>query len=652
LTHNQNVDFFGTVRRKAGVLLAGLLSVFLLGGCAAQMAYQDAQKLSAEGRVEASLAKYQDAVKLDPENVEFKTAYVKNLEKEITRLLRQGQRQLDAGQRDEAKKTFGRVLALDPDDERAQAGMQMLAREERHAALLREAAADVEQKHFDAADEKLSVVLRENPKNEAARTLLRQVKEKTESVAPQTVPETLLAAAYRKPISIDFKEATFKQIFDVIAQTSGLNILFDKDLKLDQKASIILKDTTVEAAIYYMLMTNHLERQVMDANTLLIYANSADKQNEYQQVVVKTFLLSNAKAATVADTLKTLLKLHEVVADDKLNMLIVRDTPEALRLAEKLIATQDVPEPEVMLEVEVLEVSRDKMLNLGVNWPGSLSLTPLSLSGGASLTLDDLRGISSASTGVTLDPLTINAQKVDTDDDILASPRIRVLNHEKAKIIVGDKVPNITSSIVPSGTSTITSHSITYLDVGMKLDVEPTIYLDNDVAIRIGLEVSSITGTQTLSDGTQAYTIGTRNASTMLRLKDGENQVLAGLINSQDSSSATKVPALGDIPILGRLFGSTKDDKQKTEIVLSITPHVIRNIKRPDAPDAEFLSGTENNLRHRPDFAPRPAPAAAAPQAAPSKADDKKSADAAPAAAPVPAETSAQPKTVVLEPQK
>jgi general secretion pathway protein D len=642
--------FHGTVRRTVGALLPGLLSVFLLGGCAAQMAYQDAQKLGAEGKTEASLAKYQDAMKLDPDNIEYKAAYVKNREREITHLLRQGQRQFEAGQRAEAKATFGRVLALDPDDERAHTGLQLLEREERHAALLQEAAADIEQKHLDSANEKLTVVLRENPKNETARTMLRQLKEKTESAALETVPESLLAEAYRKPISIDFKEASLKQIFDVIAQTSGLNILFDKDLKLDQKASIILKDSTIEAVIYYMLMTNHLERQVMDANTLLIYANTADKQNEYQQVVVKTFLLSNAKAATVADTLKTLLKLREVVADEKLNMLIVRDTPEALRLAEKLIAAQDVPEPEVMLEVEVLEVSREKMLNLGVNWPGSISLTPLSLNNGTTLTLNDLRGINAGSTGVTIDPLTINAQQVDTDGDILANPRIRVLNHEKAKIIVGDKVPSISGSSVASTTGTLVTHTVTYIDVGMKLDVEPTIYLNNDVAIRIGLEVSSIISTQTLSDGTVVYTIGTRNAGTMLRLKDGENQVLAGLINKQNTSSANKIPALGDIPILGRLFGSTNDDKQKTEIVLSITPHVIRNIKQPDAPAAEFLSGTENSLRRRPDFAPRPAPAA--PEAAPPKADDKKPADAAHGAGLTPAQTSGQPQVAVLESEK
>jgi len=606
--------YINAARQHVNVALAGLLSLFLLAGCAAQSAFKDAQKFSANGNVEAGLSKFQEAMNLEPDNVEFKAAYARNRERSTTNLLVQAEHLLGAGQRAEAGKIYTRVLAIDPANERALAGMQLLAREERHAELLNAASVDLEQKNVEAAKAKLAVVLGENPKNEKARTLLRTLEEK--AAPPVPALESLQAEIYRLPISIDFKEATLKQVFDVIAQTSGLNILFDKDVKLDQKTTIILKNSTIEAAIYYMLLTNNLEQQVMDANTLLIYPNSADKQKNYQQVIVKSFLLSNAKAATVAETLKTIIRLHDVVVDEKLNMLIVRDTPEALRLAEKLIANQDVPEPEVMLEVEVLEVSRERLLELGIAWPGNVTLTPLSMTGGTSLTVADLRGLTQNTLAATIDPTKINARAVDTDSDILANPRIRVLNHEKARIVIGDRVPSISATTVASTTPT-TTETVTYLDVGLKLDVEPTIYLDNDVAIRIGLEVSNIVNTQKSAMGTVYYTIGTRSANTMLRLKDGENQVLAGLINDQDQRTANKFPGLGDIPILGRLFGSTLRDGTKTEIVLSITPHLIRNIKRPDAANSEFMSGTENSLRHRPDFSPRTAPVAPAAELAP-----------------------------------
>lgn len=585
---------FDLLRQRMGKFFL----LLLLSGCAGQAAFQDAHKLSASGDVEGGLAKYQEAVRLDPGNVEYKTVYSRMRARSIQAWLEQADHQRESGQMSAAEQMYQRVLRLEPANERANAGLAALAREVRHAHLLEAAAGDIQNKKRDAAKEKLTEVIRENPKNERAKTLWAECEDKP---APPAL-ESLLAAAYKQTVSIDFKDASLKQVFDVVARTSGLNLLFDKDVKLDQKVSIVLKNSTVEAAIYYLLLTNHLEQQVMDVNTLLIYPNSVDKQKEYQQRVVKTFLLSNAKAASVAETLRTLLKLHDVVVDDKLNMLIVRDEPEALRLTEKLIATQDVAEPEVMLEVEILEVSRNRFLELGVDLPNGLTLTPLATPVGGALTLANLRGINRNTLGATIDPVKINANKVDTDADILANPRIRVLNREKAKIMIGNRVPSITNSVTPTG---VVSESVNYLDVGLKLDVEPTIYLDNDVAIRVGLEVSNIVSTQTSAQGTVTYTIGNRSANTMLRLKDGENQILAGLINDEDRRTANKFPGLGDIPLLGRLFGSTLNDGKKSEVVLSITPHLIRNIKRPDAAASEFLSGTENSLRRRPDFSAR-----------------------------------------------
>jgi len=208
------------------------------------------------------------------------------------------------------------------------------------------------------------------------------------------------------------------------------------------------------------------------------------------------------------------------------------------------------------------------------------------------------------------------ASKTDGDSDTLAAPRIRVRNKEKAKVVIGDKLPTITTTI-SSGVGGFASESVNYVDVGLKLDVEPTIYLNNEVGIRISLEVSNLVDTVTTKGGTTAYRIGTRSASTMLQLKDGENQVLAGLIKNEDRSSATKLPGVGDLPIVGRLFGSQQDTRNKTEVVLSITPHLIRNLQRPPASASEFSAGTESSFRRRPETGARaqaqpPAPGARA----------------------------------------
>jgi general secretion pathway protein D len=483
-------------------------------------------------------------------------------------------------------------------NERARAGLRAVEASERLEKMVVSAGELAAKKDYDGARQKLNAVLAEKPSYEQARLMLRDVNEK----GAQPTAEAGLSKAFRQPISIEFRDAPLKQVFEIIARRSGLNFVFDKDVKTDQKASIFLKNSTVEAAVYYLLMTNQLEQQVLDGNTILIYPNVAAKLKEYQEMVVKTFFLANAEAKSVANTLKTILKSRDVVVDEKLNLLIVRDNAEAIRLAERLVALQDVAEPEVMLEVEILEVKRTRLLELGVAWPSSVTFGPLISSGGTVLTINDLNHLNQRSIGVSAVNLTANANKTDGDSKLLANPRIRVRNKEKAKILIGDKVPVITTTISPGG---FASESVSYVDVGLTLNAEPTIYLNNEVAIRVALEVSNLVSQVETKSGTKAYQIGTRQATTMLQLKDGENQVLAGLINNEDRSNGSKVPLFGDVPILGRLFGSTTDDKQKTEIVLSITPHLIRNVQRPEAAAAEFSAGTEGNFRRRPDPAVR-----------------------------------------------
>lgn len=601
--HDKHLPRRGSTAAAALALAAALL----LGGCAAQSSFREGQRLIASQQDLAGLAQLQQALALEPGNTEYRTAYLMTRQRLLAQRLEQAGQAQAAGRPGEAEAIYRQVLGIDAANLPARAGLAAIERDARHDRQLALADAGPAAAVTETARAAALAVLQENPRNERARALLRRFEAATEA-APA---ETRLAAAYRKPVSIDFKDASLRQVFDVIARTSGLNILFDKDVKTDQKTSIVLKDSSVEAAIYFLLLTNQLEQQVMDANTILIYPNNAAKLKEYQQLVVKTFVLSNANAKAVGELIKTVVKSQQVVVDEKLNMVILRDSPEAIRLAEKLVALQDVAEPEVMLEVEILEIARDRLTELGVSWPGSLSLAPLASAAGV-LTLQDLRSLRQSSVAAAINPLKINARKDDGDTNLLANPRIRVLNREKARIVIGNKVPAITTSLT-AATGTV-SDSVTYLDVGLKLDVEPIIYVDDDVSIRLSLEVSNIISREKTDRGTVFYTIGTRSANTTLRLKDGENQVLAGLINDEDRRTANKVPGLGDLPVAGRLFGSALDEGKKSEIVLSITPRLIRNLRRPVAAAAEFTSGTESSLRRRPPATTEtePAPAAGA----------------------------------------
>jgi general secretion pathway protein D len=605
------------IRACARALSSMLCASALLLGCTAQRAYQEGNALVAQQQVSAGLVKYREAVAADPGNALYRAALLRARDATATRLVEQAERELAAGRTDAARNAYRQVLEVDPANERGLAGLRQIEADRRHAALLDAARADVAKKDLEAARQKLGAILGERPGHEGARQLLAELDEQA-AVPAASSSEAVLAASFRKPISLEFRDAPLRQVFEIIARHSGLNFVFDKDVRSDARASIFLKNSTVEAAVHFLLVTNQLERQVMDGNTILIYPNSAAKLKEYQELTVKTFYLANADAKSIANTFKTILKSRDVVVDEKLNLVILRDSPEAIKLATQLVALQDVAESEVMLDVEVLEIKRSRIMDLGVAWPQSLGFTPLVASNGGAIPIDALRGLNRSSVGVLGVGATLDANTTDTDSNTLANPRIRVRNKEKAKVVIGEKVPNITATITPGTTGNFLSQSINYVDVGLTLNVEPTIYLNNEVGIRIQLEVSNLVSEVKTDSGSIAYRIGSRSATTMLQLKDGENQVLAGLINSEERSSGNKVPGLGNLPIVGRLFGSTKDSNDKTEIVLSITPHLVRTVQRPAAGASEFSAGTEASFRRRPDTALRlPTVQSAAPAARP-----------------------------------
>ena len=568
-------------------------AALLLAGCAAQEAYREAQALVAEDKVDAGLAKMQEAMLLDPGAVEYRMGYLRTQERYLNASLARAERAFTEGRYEEAEAAYRRALVLQPGNERASAGLRQIDSARRHELLFQEAEAAWAKKDAELALARLRAVLTAYPKHERALALQRLIEDK----AAKGARESALAAAFRKPITIEFRDTPLKTVFEVISRTSGLNFVFDKDLRADQKTTIFLRNSTIEAAINVLLLTNQLEQRVLDGNSILIYPGTPAKQKDYQALVVKTYYLANSDAKTVGTTLKTMLKTKDIVVDEKLNMVMIRDSAEAIRVADKLVAVQDVPEPEVMLEVEILEVSRNRLQTLGVNWPDSMFLRALPVD---TLTLKQLGNINSSTTGVTMGPAVIRANQLDADVNLLANPRIRARNREKAKILIGERVPNITSTITATGFS---SESVTYIDVGLKLDIEPTIYLDNEVALKVTLEVSNILDKENTKTGTVAYRIGTRTATSVLRLKDGENQLMAGLISDEDRRTASKLPFLGEIPVLGRLFGSHSDEGKKTEIVLSITPRILRNIQRVDAYLAEFDGGTETSFRARLDNA-------------------------------------------------
>lgn len=575
-----------------GKYIYGGLFFLFLSACTGEREHRSGLNLLAEGKTEDGLKSLESAVSQAPDNSQFRLDLLNRRAEQVVRLLAAAEAERSAGRFEEAQAGYERVLKIEKDNTRASQGIAMLARERLHAPLIAEARESYKRGDFERALGLLRPVLSESPNDPEAQALKREVEGK--QTQERTV-EPLFRLGQGKPINLEFRDASVRMVFEALARTSGVNFILDKDVRPDLRTTVFLRQASLEDAIEFILQTSRLEKKVLNRNTILIYPNTVEKLKDYQELVVKGFYLANADAKQTQAMLKALLKSKDTFIDEKLNLLVMRDTPDAIRLAEKLIAMHDLYEPEVMLEVEVLEIKRSRLLEMGIQWPSQLVLAPIGSIGGT--TLSDLKGLTSDRITASIGPTTVNLRRAVGDANILANPRIRARNREKAKIMIGDKVPVSTSTTTATG---VISESVQYLDVGIKLDVEPTIYLGDEVAIKIGLEVSSISSEVRTPGGSLAYQIGSRSASTVLRLKDGETQVLAGLINDEDRMAANRVPGIGDIPVLGRLFSSQKDDRNKTEIVLSITPRLVRNINRPDAAASEFWSGTETALRTRP----------------------------------------------------
>jgi general secretion pathway protein D len=337
-----------------------------------------------------------------------------------------------------------------------------------------------------------------------------------------------------------------------------------------------------------ILVTNQLERKLLNENTVLIYPNTPAKQKEYRELVMRTFYLANADVKQALNLVKGMVKTPDVFVDEKLNLMVVKDTPDAMRVIDRLVRALDLAEPEVMLEIEVLELQKSTLQQLGIQYPERINLGKVPAAG-ATGDLTFVLGEDSLKGFVLNPPLVLDVKKQDGDSKLLANPRIRVKNHEKAKVHIGSKVPVITST---STANVGVSSSVSYLDVGLKLDVEPSIYLRDEVAIKLGLEVSNIIRTVNVQD-TLAYELGTRTTATVLQLKDGETQVLAGLISDEDRRTANKIPGLGDIPVIGRLFSTQGDDRRKTEIVMLLTPRIVRTLDWTQVGLADLTVGTD-----------------------------------------------------------
>ena len=494
---------------------------------------------------------------------------------------------------DEVTRILQDLEAYDPDNLRAKDGLVRVTMAQKHQALIDEAQSLMGNNEADDAKAlaKLHEVLLENPQHSEALPLYNDLLQTQEKRTQEGLHKTL---AFNQAVTMQFKDVGLKSIFEALSKTTKINFIIDKDVPTDQKATIFVKSMAFKDALDLLLQTNQLEKKILSENSVIIYVNDILHQRDYKDLIVRSFTLDYADAKQMSVILKSMLNIRQIEIDPRLNTLIIRESADVLHMAEKIILAQDLPDAEVMLEMQVLEVKRSNLQNLGIVPPTGLSV-PIPTGG---LTAKDLGNITSGALIVGGKPGAI-FNVTYGDVNLLANPRIRVKNRDVARIHIGEKVPVFTSNVASTGVS---SQTVQYIDAGLKLELEPIISAANDVTIKINLNVGSIGDQVTARTGdteSVAFRVGTRLASTQLRLHDGETQVLAGLIDDQDRKNISGLPGLSKIPLLGKLFSNQTDDKTKTEIILSITPHIIRERKLQTANQAEMWVGSESQAGKR-----------------------------------------------------
>jgi general secretion pathway protein D len=401
---------------------------------------------------------------------------------------------------------------------------------------------------------------------------------------------TLAAFKSSKPIALNFRDAKLKDALKVAGAPYALNFVFDKAAG-NLEVNVSAANVTFEQGLSMIMQSANAEYKILGPNSLLIYESTPEKKKQYEDRYFKTYHLSTLKAERMAEIIKAAMDIKTVVANNDLSTIEVRDTRETLDVIEKLIEANDRKPAEIMLNVEILEVDRTKENRLGLDYGSAVTAHV------PDITFKQLVNGALADKGlVTLPTVTLNYLKSDAGARTLSNPRVRTVDGQPARIHVGDRVPLQSASITDAtGQSRILYE---YHDIGIKLDVLPKYHLDDSIFVDLNIEVSAL-GDNIGTDAAPAYKIGTRNVHTTMVLREGETAVLAGLISEEEQKSLNGLPGLAANSIVGHLFSTAYFKDDRTELLLTVTPQVIRPQSLPGHGATDFYSGTDSNYSTR-----------------------------------------------------
>lgn len=552
----------------------------LVAGCLAHVELEP--PLEDQGDWLQVVMDHRAAVNESPEDSHARIQLEKAEQAAAEHYLKRGNEKLAEGQLDEAIAEFRSGLIARPNGEMLKRAMGMALAAKEAKSQYQQALSFIRLERFDEAEERLQNALDLDPEHAQARERLNYLQSRKANLR-----ERRSVFSSNERISLSFNETNVRDVFMYLAEAYKLNVIFDNEVT-SQPVSIRAEKLTLKQAVDLLLRASRTQIKQIGSNTLLVAPDTEEKRAEYQDRILRTYSLNIIKAADMAEILKASLNLDTVVTNENMNTLSVRETEDMLPLVENLVIANDQPAGEVILDVEVLEVDRTKTEQLGLNLGEQVTLNYPQYTVSDSFRDSVLRkGV------VTIPTVTLNYLKKDVDSTILASPSLRAVDNQEARLHIGERVPLRSSTILDATGQTRTTFE--YRDVGIKLEVVPDIHLDGSVTANVRVEVSAL-GSNVGTPDEPAISILTRHVETGMLLKDGETAVIGGLIQSTEGNNQARPVGLGEIPLLGRLFTNSSDEKRRTDVMLTITPRVVRAQALPPHSVRQFYAGNGKRL--------------------------------------------------------
>ncbi len=552
-------------QKQPSILSATLLlaAAIAMSGCASGKMLRRGDALSRQGDWDAAIAQYQEVLNENPDNQEARSKLVMARTNAALFHRQEGLKQHRVGDLKRAQLELELSVRLDPTNEAA-------------AIDLRNVSEELEDVERDRRSRRTSL----EDAVESARTAA--------SPTPMLEPRTTGAMTF------DYRRATLKEIYRAMGRLAGINVLFDPDVD-NEETSFFLENTPFEQALAIITLTYGHFYRVMSSNTILIAPDNQNKRRQYTTQVMRTFYLSNAQAEVVANTLRTILQARLVAEDPELNVVTIRDTPEVVELAERIIGSIDKARGEVLLDVEIFEVNRALLDQYGLSLSSFATVASVSQTD-VGLALKDLGNITQQDVFITVPSLRYQFLRENTDFKLIANPQLRASDGQLSSMLVGEQRPVVSTTFNPQNTSggdVIPISTTEYRDVGIRISATPRVHHNNQVTLQLEIEVSSVIG----ETGPQQLPIfSTRSLQTTLRLLEGETNLLAGLLRDDERTVLRGIPVLSSIPLLRNIFTSTEKQVSQNDIVLAITPHIIR-MADIRAEDLETVYvGTEANV--------------------------------------------------------